>query len=250
MRKKLLSSILIGFFILFLAPVMAAADNPLIYDYANVLSDSEEAKLEEFAREYAEKWETDFILLTTNDLEGKAIEDFQGDFHDEQKLGYAQPLGNVAMLTIYFGEPKNELFLSGYEKAETYLSDNRLDKIRDKLIPILKDGDYAQAYRLFVQDADKYMKSRPEFYFQTWFHFIAAIVVGAIVVGSMLIKIGGKVTVNERTYMDAKNSRVVSRRDDYLRKTVTRRKKPSNKSGGGGGITRGGSSYSGSKGSF
>ena len=71
---------------------------------------------------------------------------------------------------------------------------------------------------------------------------------------------GGRVTVSEGTYRDFSSSRVVDRRDNYLRTSVTKTRKPSsdnNSSGGGfsgggssGGTTSGGHSHSGSRGGF
>jgi uncharacterized protein len=75
-------------------------------------------------------------------------------------------------------------------------------------------------------------------------------VIGAIAVGIMAYGSGGRVTVNNRTYMDGKNSKVVASRDDYIRTVTTRVRRPSNNNGGGrssggGGISSGGSSHSG-----
>jgi len=61
---------------------------------------------------------------------------------------------------------------------------------------------------------------------------------------------GGRVTVNNRTYLDNQHSNLINRRDDYIRTVTTRARKPSNNNGdgrssGGGGISLDGYSHSG-----
>lgn len=73
-------------------------------------------------------------------------------------------------------------------------------------------------------------------------------------VGSMIFNMGGRVTTNASTYLDANNSRVKNKSDRYLRQTVTKTKIQKNtgggRGGGGGGMTRGGHSHSGARGKF
>ena len=252
----IIASILLFTFLLPISTALAATSSKqVIYDHAEILTDSEVKELETVARAVADKRETDFILLTTNGTEGKTIERYTEDFYDETGPGYNKDHGNAAILTVDMGN--REVYLSGFYKAEEYLDDQRLDLIRNKITPYLTNGDYANAYRMFIETADEYMDFRPgvnpeNILFKLWFQVAASLVVGAIVVGMMALNIGGKITVNPRTYMDPNKSRVVKKGDAYIRTTVSKRRKPTdnNRSGGGGGISRGGHSHSGSKGSF
>ncbi len=95
--------------------------------------------------------------------------------------------------------------------------------------------------------------------FNLWFQIVVSLVIAGIIVGAMAYNSGGRVTVSQGTYMDFSNSKVINRRDNYLRTSVTKTRKPSNNNkssgggfggGGGGGTTSGGHSHSGSRGSF
>jgi uncharacterized protein len=263
-RRKSCSKVILLFFVLSLfLPIslnndVAASDiKQNIYDYAGLLADGEVAKLEDMADTYGAKRETSFIILTTNDTGGKDIVDYTEDFYDKEAPGYDKPHGNTAILTI---DMKNrDVYLAGFYKAEEYLDDSRLDLIREKITPDLTDGNYYDAFHSFIETSSKYMGIRPgvnpdNILFNLWFQILISLGVAGIFVGLMLYSSGGRITVNDRAYMDAGNSKVLDRRDAYLRTTVTKQRKPSNNNnnggGGGGGISRGGHSHSGSRGSF
>ena len=233
-----------------------------IYDFANLLTKEEKIELENIANKYSPKRETDFIILTISDPMGKDIIDYMEDFYNENGLGYDKPHGNTAILTI---DMKNrDVYLAGYYEAEKYLDDYRLDLIRDKITPDLSQGNYYDAFYTFIKTSYKYMGIRPgvnpeNILFKFWFQIIISLGIAGITVGTMAYNSGGRITVNAATYQDPINSKILNRRDTYLRTDITKRKKPSdnNSSGGsssgrssGGGVSRGGHSHSGSRGKF
>ena len=242
--------------------VEASNSKQRVYDYAELLRPEEVAQLEETAEKYSKKRQTDFIILTTRDPKGKDIVEYMEDFYDDMALGYDRPHGNTAIITV---DMKNrEVYLAGFYKGKEYLDDYRLDLIRDKISPYLSNRDYYTAFDKFIKIGYKYMGMKAHvnpdnILFNLWFQIIASLLIGGIVVGSMAYSSGGKVTVNRATYMDFNNSKVLNRRDQYLRTSVSKTRKPSNKNssggggfsgGGGGGTSSGGHSHSGSRGSF
>jgi uncharacterized protein len=85
-----------------------------------------------------------------------------------------------------------------------------------------------------------------------WFQLAASLVLAAVVVGLMVYRSGGRVTVNRLTYENEGTSGVLEKQDQFLHTTVTRRKIERNRGGrgSGGGVSGGGHSHSGSRGSF
>ncbi|MBP1913509.1 TPM domain-containing protein [Lederbergia galactosidilytica] len=244
---------------LFISPVMASSPTKQrIYDYAELLTDEETEKLESLAEEYSVKRETDFIILTTNDTKGKDIIPYMQDFYDEQGLGFDKEHGNTAILTIDMEH--RDIYLAGFYKAKELLNDERLDSLRNKITPDMTNGNYYEAFQTFIVSGSKYMGIRfglnpDNLIFQLWFQAAVAIGLGTAIVGAMAYNSGGRVTINSKTYEDANTSRVINRRDQYIRTTTTKRRKPQSNSGGGssgggGGRTSGGHSHSGSRGSF
>ena len=242
---------------LFVGGIVAQAQSTnqtqYIYDNADVLTAEEEEQLESLASTLSAERNTAFIILTVNGTDGKSIQEYMGDFYDNEAPGYDKPHGNTAMLTIDFQE--RDVFLSGFKLAEEYLDDDRLETIRLDITSDLTDGYYYDAFSDFMYAAYEYMGYPPgevnpnSMFFQWWFQLIVSVVIAAVVVFIMVSRSGGVVTVDGSTYIDQEQSGVVKRQDNYIRTTVTKDKK-SDDSNSGGGTTSGGHSYSGSGGKF
>ena len=268
MKNKLkLSSLFIIIFLLFplVINVAMAAPKPKqrIYDFAGLLTPQEITELEEISDKYSTKRDTDIVILTTDDTGGKDVVKYTEDFYDEKALEYDKPYGNCAILTVDMQH--REVYVAGFYKGEEYLDDDRCSLVREKITPDLSSANYYEAFDSFIKTSYKYMGIRPgvnpnNIIFNSWFQIIASLAVAGIAISIMAYNSGGRVTVNEGTYRDFSNSRVIERRDDYVRTAVTRRRKPSDdnhnsrgsggRGGGGGGVSSGGHSHSGSRGSF
>lgn len=266
MRKNQAIMALLLLFAIVIAPlqagVMQAAaateQKKLIYDEAGLLSQEDYNHLNALANEYGAKRETDFIIFTSSNTANTDVVKLTEDFYDNNGPGYDKTHGNTAILTL---DMRNrDVYLAGFYKAEDYLDDGRLDKIRAKITPDLSAGDYRAAFEKFIKTSHRYMGFRPGVnpdnpLFNGWIQLAIAAGLGAAVVGMMAYHSGGRVTVNHQTYEDGANSGILDRQDQYIRTTVTKRKIEKNnggggKGGGGGGISGGGHSHSGSRGSF
>lgn len=255
--KRGLLFLLMTFFVLMPFAMKAGAEyshqKRFVYDGANLLTEKEVAKLEALASEQGKDRNTAFMIITVNGTDGKGYVQYVGDFYDEHAPGYDKPHGNTAILFIDM--EKRDVYLAGFQKAEKYLDNNRLDLIQDKITPNLSAGKYFDAFSSYIHLSHDYMGYKPgvnpdNILFKWWFQLVVAIAAGAVIVTLMAYRSGGRVTVNARTYMDSNKSKVLSESDVFVRQTVTKQRKPSNnnKSGGGGGITRGGYTHSGSSG--
>ncbi|MDX8044641.1 TPM domain-containing protein [Gracilibacillus sp. S3-1-1] len=257
MRKLVLVFLL---FFAFTIPVMA--DGQHVYDDAALFTDTEKAELEQLAAQYSEKSEVELIVLTSDDMGGRNATEYANDFYDDAGPGYDHSHGSTAILTIKMADTKQdrEVDLGAYGVAKEHLSDERMIQIREMIAPTLTDGNFVDAAKQFFDKVEEYLEVNPNvnpegIFLKTWFQLAVALVVGAVVVGSMIFNMGGRVTVNHGTYVDQQNSRVVNKRDRFIRKTVhkTKIQKNNNKSGGGfggGGMTSGGHSRTGSRGGF
>lgn len=255
----------------------------LIYDEAGLLSDSQIEALNQRANEYRQSWDTDFIVYTSDNPAGTDVQVLMGDFYDEYERNSDVRNVNVVMLTLDMNN--RELYVAGFYKGKEYVNNERADQIRDLVTPYLSAGDYEQAFTKFLDQANEFMGTEPAPAYDPgsgssgisspgvprsnyppasdddeesiisngWFQLIVSLAVGGIAVGIMAVNAGGRVTVNRFTYEDSRNSGVVSRRDQYIRTTVSKRKierDTNSGGGGGGGTTSGGHSHSGSRGSF
>ncbi|MBD2844875.1 TPM domain-containing protein [Paenibacillus sp. IB182496] len=232
------------------------AQKQMIFDDAELLSRADYEALNALANMYAAERETDMIIYTTPNPEGADVKRITQDYYDAQGFGYDKSHGNTVLLTVDM--KGREIYLAGFYKGETYLDDRRLDKIRDRMTPAMSEGDYADAFRTYLDTAHRYMGFEPgvnpdNIVFRLWFQLAVAVALGGAVVGLMAYRSGGRVTVTPQTYQNTATSGVLAHHDRYIRKTTTKTRIPRNNSGGsggGGGVTRGGHSHSGSRGSF
>jgi uncharacterized protein len=233
-------------------------EKKLIYDEAELLSLGEYNELNALANELGAKRQTDIIIYTSKNAANADVLKMTQNFYDEKGPGYDKAHGNAVILTV---DMRNrEVYLAGFYKAEDYLDDGRLNKIRSKLSPAMTKGDYKAAFKTYIQTSYKYMGYRPgvnpdNILFNIWFQLAVSLGIGAGVVGIMAYHSGGRVTVHRQTYENAATSGILENRDQYIRTTLTKRKIPKNNGGGssgggGGGRTGGGHSHSGSRGSF
>ncbi|MCU6708711.1 TPM domain-containing protein [Paenibacillus sp. J5C_2022] len=230
----------------------------LIYDEAGLLEQDELALLEGMAQRYGAKRETDIIIYTSNNTSGADVMKMTQDFYDKHGFGYDKPYGNAVILTLDMNN--RELYLAGFYKAEEYLDDSRLDRIRDKITSDLSSGFYYGAFSDYIKTAYRYMGYAPgvnpdNILFKVWFQYGVAALLALFFVWRLAANSGGSVTVHRGTYENAGTSGVIGHSDQYIRTTVTKRPIPrstdnSSGGGGGGGTTSGGHSHSGSRGSF
>lgn len=264
MRRKRAILVFLFFFLMMLAIPMdiiageaaVAKEKQLIFDTAELLTSQEVEELNALANQYGAERETDFLIVTISGPDAYDVKKMTQDFYDNYGPGYDKPHGNAAILMVDMTH--REVYLAGFYKAKTYLDDDRLDKIRSKISSDMSDGEYKLAFQKYIQLAHKYMGFRPEvnpdnLFFNTWVQLGIAMLIGGSIVTLMVLRSGGRVTVNSRTYENSSTSGVVAREDKYLHTNTTRRKierSSSGSSGGGGGTTSGGHSHSGSRGSF
>lgn len=247
LRTSFLFLILSCFFIFQASTIEAVRQQ--IYDHAQLLSDEEKRDLETLAEQLGGEYDIDFIIVTKED--GIDVMTYTQDFYDE--LEQTNPRFNAAILTIDMAV--REFYLAGFYKGEEYLDNERLDLINERITPYFSEGDYYGGFQTFLEKAHEYMGYPPgvnpeSLFWKWWFQLAISVALGVVVVGMMAYHSGGRVTVTEGMYRDASRSKILAKRDDYIRTTVTKRRKPSQNSGGGGGRTGGGHSHSGSRGSF
>lgn len=243
----------------------AAPGDQKIYDNYGLFTDEEAAALEESCIQYGEEGKVDIVIVTEDGLNGKTRKKYMEDFYDEKGFGYESEFGSSVILLINMDSGDRGVEIQGYGDAEYYVNDDRIEHILDGIVPMLSRGKYYKAMLKFTEETAYYMNQTdfgkyyfdPDsiIFFNIFFQLGAAAVIGGVAVGIMAFNSGGRVTVNNYTYLDEQNSGVVAHLDDFIRTTTTRVRKPSNNSGGGrssggGGISAGGHSHSGGGRSF
>ena len=242
-----------------------------VYDYADLLTDSEEAALESNYYQWGQEAETDIILVTTDNMEGKSDKTYLEDFQDELYFTQDMLAENASLMLINMED--RIVTIQGYGGCEFWISNDRIEYILDWVYEGLVDGDYYAAAESFGEQTAYYMNQDKgvsteyesgqdygeayggpsDYYGQslqdqyTAGEYLAENLLVALP-GSLIFGVIGssiacliiasnrkpKNTVASSTYMDLRNSGLSAKRDDYLRTTVTKVRKPKETSSSGG----------------
>ena len=245
--------------------------NQRVYDDAGLLSTSEISDLEKMCTDYGKEAGIEIMILTHNDPSAPYAATYIEDFNDK--------LPKADRVYILVDMHNRDVFMEGYGTAETYINSKRINTIIDEITPSLTNGDYLTAFEAYIKDSAAYMKDDSELnydhnytantpqssdpsaanYDPTWrgnssstdqtietvlknplFQLVVALIIGGITVGVMAYNSGGRMTTGGSTYMDASDSGLIGRRDDYIRTVVTRVRRPQNNNNSGGGFNAGG----------
>ena len=262
-------------------PATAAETLQYVYDNDNLLTTDEQEALRELCQTKGEEAGIDIILLTERLSSSSAEKTYMEEFYDEY---YEAGLLKTDTAMILINMELRNVYIQGYGLCEFYINNDRIGYILDDIVPYLSDAYYYDALELFIDEVVYYMGQDKGVSFEyedgqdygeayggesdyyevsltpaqairsVPFGLIALIscAIGGISLAIMASGSGGKVTINNRSYLDNAHSGLTASRDDYIRTTVTKRRKPQEtssssgpRSSGGGGISSGGHSHSG-----
>lgn len=246
--------------------VFANEDTRRVFDYADLLTEEEEEKLNELCLEKEDALETELYILTTLDTEGKKTVNYVDDFGDNHAFGYDKEYGNYMILCI---DMQNRIvWLSTSGKAEEYFTEARIDTLLDNLYPALKAERYYDTCYSYLQSGEKYLSEEPSYtgsdpsnypetmfeydeegkpFYKYWYvRLLIAAVAGAIVVSAMSYRASSRITVNARTYSN--NMRINQHTDAFVRRTTSSRRIETNTSSSGGSSSGGGGHHTSSGG--
>lgn len=238
-----------------------------VFDYADKMTDEEEAALRDTIREAELRCGLDIIVLTLDEtLEDYAksyesvigyLEPYQytmvyaDNFYDEYAFGFDKPHGDgVILVDNWYRESDGGVYswMSTSGRAENDFEQDDIDYVLDMCLDYVED-DPAYAYTYFVELVADHMD--PNYSLAKdmgMFSAIIGLIVGVIF---FFINRGGKIgnkTVESKAYVKKQNTKVLERQDIFITKTMTRKKieTQNNKSGGGGShISAGGHSHGG-----
>lgn len=232
-------------------------DKEKVYDYANLLKTDEKVELEEKLDKYSKRRNVNIVVLTSDEVYSSGHRKFNEDF-------YSREFGeNTDLVLLSVNVNTRDVSVLGFHGSQDRMDDRRAGKIRLKISDDLSEARFNKAFNDYADLSFRYLGIRAginpdSILFSNIFILAISILIGVISITVMLRKVGGRITVDDKTYRDFENTRVIDKRDNYIRTSVTKTKIESNNSSGGGsggsssggGRTSGGTSYSGSSGKF
>lgn len=241
-----------------------------VYDYADVLTDSEEEQLRELIADRERKIGCDIVLVTINEsvLEKygytentdsnweKCMQTYADDFYDENKFGYNKDFEGDGVLLLdnwYEDENGSEKgsWLSGSGIIDRRFSNGMMnqDRVLDDVYNLVEISPY-RAYRAYIEDIYRGMSNDNSAgsMMNPFSLFIISLVVAAIfIVTHLKVKEGTKTTVAS-TYVENGSIRFNVKRDKLVNKFVTSRVIQTSSGSGGGSHSGGGGGHHSSSG--
>ena len=126
-------------------------------DSAEVLTEDEDNELEASLEELSVRQSFDVVIVTIDSLESEgctSMEEYADDLYDYCQFGYGENRDGVLLL-VSIGDRKWHISTCGY--GITAFTDAGIQYLGEQMTPFMADGDYAGAFRTFVQWSDTYI---------------------------------------------------------------------------------------------
>ena len=239
-------------------------------DSAEVLTEDENSKLEASLEELSVRQNFDVVIVTIDSLESvdyTGMEEYADDLYDYGQFGYGENRDGVLLL-ISTGDRKWHISTCGY--GITAFTDAGIQYLGEQITPDMADGDYAAAFRTFIQWTDSYvtaaregqpydvdnMPREPFSIVYLGVALVIGLVTALIVTGIMKSQLKSVAPQRDATnYVRQGSMKLTNQRDLFLYHEVHRTERPKESSSGdsGGSSTHtssSGSTHGGGGGSF
>ena len=164
--KRVLSVLLILLLLPSLA-LLCAAETPLtvvgaedvkryVIDFGELLSDEEEARLDEKAAEISGRQGMDLVILTVDDLDGKSAMAYADDYFDYNGYGQGDERSGLLLL---LSMADRDWWISTRGSAIQAFTDDGIQYVFDKAKSDISGGRYAQGFDRFLDTADTMMSA-------------------------------------------------------------------------------------------
>ncbi len=234
-----------------------------VQDDAGLLSSEEEDALEEECARVSRQYNTGVYIITTPDFGGGDIKDWQSRIFTEYGLG-TESSGSGVMLAISMA--KRDWGLVGFGAAQEAFTTYGRERLGEKILDDLSDGEFYDAFERYVSMAEDYLtaaeKGKPYTeehpYGEGWriptiigLSFLLSFCVSLGVVLSWKKSMNTRVLRNgAMEYMRAGSFQLYNQTDRFLYHTVTRTKRQTENHSSGSGSSGMHSSSSGTSGKF
>lgn len=228
-----------------------------VYDYADVLSVSEEEKLENLIAEKESKIGCDLVLVTINEsvLEkyGRTentdsnweycMMNYADDFYDQNNFGYNMVHGDGALLldNWYEGENGSEKgsWLSTCGRVYEHYSYSMIDRVLDDVYDYVESDPY-RAYWLYIEDVyDEMSNSEGTIRLSVFPLFVVSLIIAGVFIATHLKSKEGDKTTTSSTYVENGSVKFNVKNDELVNKFVTSRIIPRDSGSGGSGSSGG-----------
>lgn len=158
MKKKLLVFFTMLCMLLCALPAFAAEQR--VFDYADLISETDEEEMHLWIQDMQENWGMDLAFVTTYDTEGLSAKEYGAQFFMEHDMGIGDTYDGV-IFVLDMENREGQIVTSG--KAIDIYTDFYIDIMWDNMVGYLSDGDYYWALFNLYCDLDYYAGEYQEY---------------------------------------------------------------------------------------
>ncbi|MBR2787351.1 MAG: TPM domain-containing protein [Clostridia bacterium] len=214
-----------------------------IYDYADLLSDSEEKDLRKNVMDYIEETNFDMVIVTISENNKSSAMAYADDFYDYNKFGIGDSHDGILFL-IDMDNRKMWISTTG---TAIQVYNSRIDSILDDCTPSIKNENYFECANQFIKSSKRAYTSEKTSY---WIVGFSIIIVSSLLVPTIFCIVkkmkhkAVKLAKNADTYLDRVSIKITHSSDRFIRSHTSRTPRSTSSSSGGGGTHIGSSGIS------
>ena len=211
--------------------VYAADNKEYVYDYADILTADEEAKLKEKCMKASKDCQCDFVIVTTKiGHDYSQMDNYMSNMLKTEGYSYDAIIYGVDMVSR-----ADRIYTQG--KAQTDISQSKLDNIRESCEDKFSDSDFYHGFTRFIRKTDICLTTSimKKVTYTLPVKILISAAVAIVAVAIMMHSAKAKMTVSSIEYTKDHQFKVNDRRDIFINTTVTTRHIERSSGGGGGG---------------
>jgi uncharacterized protein len=249
---RLLAAVLATLLVISVAPMFMTSatasetgTKKYVRDDADVLTDSEEANLQELCETTSKRCKTDIVIITLRTGKDYSVLDDYVRNILETQYGYNGSGTNCdAVAYVIDMVSRADRIVTSGNTRDSNISQSQLDSIRESAENRLKDGNYYSGCKKYISGIERRMN------YDIWYRLglylpiklLISLGVSVVVVLIMMHSAKAKMTVDSGTYSKDHSCDIKKQDDVFINTTVVTRHIQKNNGGGGGRIGNSGSS--------
>ena len=151
MKKITVFLLLVCLMLMLAVPVLGIGSK--VVDQAGLLTDGEEALLEEKAQEIVSQYDMDVVILTVDSTDGQYIRDFADDFYDNNGYGIGSDYSGVLFMLAM---DTREWYISTCGDGIYAVTDYGVQMLFSQAAGYLANDDYFTAFDVYLDELKEY----------------------------------------------------------------------------------------------
>lgn len=237
MKNRIIAVITLILFAMFcVLSVSGIEERSKLFDGADLLTEQEEAMLEERLKEVSETYLVEILIATVSDTGDYSVDSYVEMYYDQGGYGYGENKDGVLLL-LSMAERDYRILSNGL--GADAISDDDIDYIGDIIVSYLSDGEYAEGFLRFIDECEYEINGEINgFPFEFGVNLLIAVVVGFVsaLIVTLIMKAqlkSVKFATGANDYVKTGSLNITQSQDLFLYHTVSKVKRETSSSSSG-----------------